>query len=42
MLSELLGKKEQVVLVEYAYFNQVGGFVVGDIIFVVGADNELV
>ena len=41
MLSKLLGGKEQVVLIEYAYFDQVGEFVVGDIRFVVGADDKL-
>ena len=41
MLSEFLRKKEQVVLIECAYFDQVGVFLVGDIRFFVGADNEL-
>ena len=41
MLSKLPGEKEQVVVIEYAYFDQVDEFVVGDIIFVIGADDEL-
>ena len=38
MLSKLLGGKEQVVLIEYVYFDQVGEFVVGDIGFVISTD----
>ena len=41
MTSELLGKEEQVVLTEGAYFNEVGEFVVGDVRFVVSADEFL-
>ena len=41
MPIELPGEKEQVVVIEYAYFDQVDEFVVGDIRFVIGDDDKL-
>ena len=41
MPSELPGEKEQVVVIEYAYFDQVDEFVVGDIRFVISDDDKL-
>ena len=41
MLSKLPEEKEQVVVIEYAYFDQVDEFVVGDIRFVISDDDKL-